>query len=48
MAVLLTEDEQFETWLSGIPKEVFGLVSYDPEKKQIVEEGSDKGVLLAA
>ena len=49
MPVLLTEEQEFETWLSGSPTEAFGLVrSFDPDRMRIVQEGFDKEDLLAA
>jgi len=45
--VLLTEEQEFETWLSGSPAEAFGLVrSFDPDRMRIVQEGFDKEDLL--
>jgi putative SOS response-associated peptidase YedK len=47
--VLLTEEQEFETWLSGSPKEAFSLVkSFDADRMHIVQEGFDKEDLLAA
>ncbi len=47
--MLLTEEQEFETWLSGSPAEAFGLVrSFDPDRMRIVQEGFDKEDLLAA
>ena len=41
--VLLTEEAQFETWLSGTPEEAFSLVKpFDPERMHIVQEGFGK------
>jgi putative SOS response-associated peptidase YedK len=49
MPVLLSGEEQFETWLSGAPTEAFGLVkSYDPALMRIVQSGKMKEDLLAA
>ncbi len=43
MPVLLTEEKEFETWLSGTPDEAFGLIrSYPPEKMRIVQSGLEK------
>jgi putative SOS response-associated peptidase YedK len=40
MPVLLTRDEEFETWLSGSPEEAFALArEYPPEQMCIVQEG---------
>lgn len=48
MPVLLTEETEFELWLSGTPEEAFRLVrSFDPEAMQIVQSGLDKEDLLA-
>ena len=47
--VLFTEEEQFSTWLTGTPKEAFGLISTsDPERMRIVQSGFDKEDLLKA
>ena len=49
MPVLLDNDEAFETWLSGTPKEAYGLVkSFGPDKMRIVQSGFEKKDLLAA
>ncbi len=41
--VLLTGEEQFATWLTGSPKEAFGLIrTSDPERMSIVQSGFDK------
>jgi putative SOS response-associated peptidase YedK len=38
--VILTYDEEFETWLRGSVKEAFALArEYPPEKMLIVQEG---------
>jgi putative SOS response-associated peptidase YedK len=38
--VLLTEEEEFSTWLTGTPKEAFGLISTsDAEHMRIVQSG---------
>lgn len=43
MPVLLTEEQEFETWLAGSPREAFGLIrSFDPERMQIVQSGMEK------
>jgi putative SOS response-associated peptidase YedK len=48
MPVLLTEEQEFETWLSGTPDEAFGLIrSYPPEKMRIVQSGLEKRDLWA-
>ena len=47
--VILTEEEQFATWLQGSPEEAFGLIkTSDPERMQIVQSGLDKKDLLKA
>jgi putative SOS response-associated peptidase YedK len=49
MPVLLTEEHEFETWLSGSPQEAFGLVKpFDANRMRIVQEGFEKRDLLAA
>ena len=49
MPVLLTEEREFETWLSGTPDEAFGLVKrYPPDRMRIVQSGADREDLLAA
>lgn len=49
MPVLLSDDEQFETWLSGKPADAFALArSYDPAHMRIVQSGYEKKDLLAA
>ena len=41
--VLLTDEEQFATWLTGTPKEAFGLIrTSDPGRMRIVQSGFDK------
>ena len=41
--VLLTEEEQLATWLTGTPEEAFGLIkTSDPERMQIVQPGFEK------
>jgi putative SOS response-associated peptidase YedK len=46
--VLLTEEEEFSTWLTGSPQEAFGLIrTSDPEKMRIVQSGFNKENLLA-
>jgi putative SOS response-associated peptidase YedK len=48
MPVLLSTDEECDVWLSGTPKEAFGLASSFPaEMMQIVQSGADKEDLLA-
>ena len=49
MPVLLTKEEEFETWLNGSAEEAFELArEYPPEKIRIVQEGFKKQDLLAA
>jgi putative SOS response-associated peptidase YedK len=49
MPVLLTGDEQFETWLHGSPAEAFGLARrYPADAMRIVQAGLEKEDLLAA
>ena len=47
--VLLTEDEQLATWLTGTPEEAFGLIkTSDPDLMQIVQSGFEKKDLQQA
>jgi putative SOS response-associated peptidase YedK len=47
--VLLTEEEQFSTWLTGSPQEAFGLIrTSDADRMRIVQSGYDKEDLLNA
>jgi putative SOS response-associated peptidase YedK len=49
MPVLLSGQEQFDTWLSGSAEEAFGLArSYPAEAMRIVQSGSDREDLLQA
>jgi len=49
MPVLLTRDEDFETWLRAPPDEAMGLArEYPPEGMLIVQEGFEKEDLLKA
>lgn len=49
MPVLLTREEEFDTWLLGSADEAFALArEYPPEKMRIVQEGFKKEDLLAA
>jgi putative SOS response-associated peptidase YedK len=49
MPVLLSEEAEFETWLSGTPAEAFALArSIDPGEMRIVQSGFEKKDLLAA
>ena len=43
MPVLLTEEAEFETWLTGRPEQALGLVrSFDPARMRIVQSGIEK------
>jgi putative SOS response-associated peptidase YedK len=47
MPVLLTRDEEFETWLCGTPADAMVLAREFPaHQMQIVQEGFDKEDLL--
>ena len=47
MPVLLTGEEEFQTWLAGSPDEAFALArEYAPDQMRIVQEGFDKEDLL--
>jgi putative SOS response-associated peptidase YedK len=49
MPVLLTREEEFETWLRGSAHEAFALArEYPPQDMRIVQEGFDKEDLLKA
>jgi putative SOS response-associated peptidase YedK len=49
MPVLLTREEEFETWLRGSAKEAFALArEYPPERMRIVQEGFGKRDLVNA
>ena len=49
MPVLLTREEEFDTWLRGSTEEAMGLArEYPPEQMRIVQEGFDKQDLLKA
>jgi putative SOS response-associated peptidase YedK len=49
MPVLLTGDDQFETWLKGTPAEALALAQrYPAQQMRIVQEGADKEDLLTA
>ena len=49
MPVLLSGEDQYETWLSGTPAEAFALAkSYDPALMRVVQSGKTKEDLLAA
>ena len=41
--MLLTDEQEFATWLTGTPKEALGLIkTSDPESMQIAQSGLDK------
>jgi putative SOS response-associated peptidase YedK len=43
MPVLLSKEDEFETWLSGTPDEAFQIArSFDPNAMRIVQSGFDK------
>jgi putative SOS response-associated peptidase YedK len=43
MPVLLSEPEEFDTWLNGSPDAAYGLVRpYDAARMCIVQSGSEK------
>jgi putative SOS response-associated peptidase YedK len=47
MPVLLSNENDFETWLTGTPEEAFALArSFDPNAMRIVQSGKDKEDLL--
>lgn len=49
MPVLLSEEADFETWLTGSPEAAFGLIrTYDAERMRIVQSGAEKQDLLGA
>jgi putative SOS response-associated peptidase YedK len=49
MPVLLTREEEFETWLKGPPQDALALArQYPAEGMQIVQQGLDKEDLLRA
>jgi putative SOS response-associated peptidase YedK len=49
MPVLLTREEEFETWLRGSPDEAFAVArEYPAEQMRLVQEGLDKEDLLKA
>jgi putative SOS response-associated peptidase YedK len=49
MPVLLSEPDEFETWLKGTPNEAMALARpYPAERLRIVQEGFDKEDRLAA
>jgi putative SOS response-associated peptidase YedK len=49
MPVLLSEESDFETWLSGTPAEAFAWArNFDPARMRIAQSGLEKKDLLAA
>ena len=47
MPVLLSNETDFETWLSGSPQEAFALArSFDPNAMRVVQSGKEKEDLL--
>jgi putative SOS response-associated peptidase YedK len=49
MPVLLTGEDQFETWLKGTPKDALALAQrYPSDQMRIVQQGLEKEDLLAA
>ena len=49
MPVLLTREEEFETWLTAPTSEALALArEYPPEQMRIVQEGLEKEDLLQA
>lgn len=49
MPVLLSEEEEFATWLNGTPEEAYSFVrSYPAERMRKVQSGNDKRDLFAA
>lgn len=49
MPVLLSAEDQYETWLSGTPAEAFALArSFDPARMRVVQSGRTKEDLLDA
>lgn len=47
MPVLLSEERDFETWLTGSTEEAFALArSFEPSAMRIVQSGKDKEDLL--
>ena len=49
MPVLLSEREQFDTWLTGTPEEAFALAkSYSADAMRIVQSGAERKDLLEA
>jgi putative SOS response-associated peptidase YedK len=49
MPVLLTREDEFETWLRGSPDEAFALArEYPADEMRIVQEGLDKEDLFKA
>jgi len=49
MPVLLTSEDEFDTWLNGTPTEAMSLArQYPPECMRIVQEGFTKQDMLEA
>jgi putative SOS response-associated peptidase YedK len=49
MPVLLSTDEEFETWMTGTPDEAFSLVRESPpDRMRMVQSGFEKRDLLQA
>jgi putative SOS response-associated peptidase YedK len=49
MPVLLSTDEEFETWMRGTPDEASALIrEYPPDKMRMVQSGFDKRDMLGA
>ncbi|MGD9667849.1 MAG: SOS response-associated peptidase [Hyphomicrobiaceae bacterium] len=49
MPVLLSTDEEFETWMTGSPDEAFKLIrEYPPNKMRMVQSGYEKRDMLDA
>jgi hypothetical protein len=47
MLMLVSTEDDFETWLSGTPDETFALArSFDPALMRVVQSGKDKEDLL--
>ena len=48
MPVLLTEEHEFDTWLTGSTAAAYGLVrSFEPERMHIAQKAFEKQYLLA-
>jgi putative SOS response-associated peptidase YedK len=49
MLIVLTTEEEFQTWLNGTPADAYALVrQFPPEQMRIVQEGFEKKDNLAA